>query len=470
MKTKFIYLILLSLHLLYVSKSSASHVAGGSLTYQYLGGNNYFVSYTLYRDCSSISAPVSAILTAYSSTCGSSNFTLLPAAGTGQEVVNYCPSVVSYCNGGTAFGIQEWVYSGQITLPLQCNDWSLFCSETTHNTVTNLVNSGSIPFTTSSPLDNSGANADNTPVFNAAPVAAICTGQTDIDLSATDPDGDSLAYSLVDAFNGQASYITGCSYLQPFIASQPATFNQQTGQFTVYPNQGQSTVYMVRVSEYRSGVLIGSVTREIACFVYPCINSIPSLSGINGTTLYTDTLPANTATCFNLYSSDSDSAQTIQLNWDTSITNAIFTGDTSRNQIGTFCWTPLLSDTSGNPHCFHVTVEDDNCALAGSHSYTHCIIVVDSGYLLETNETSKEKDPISIFPNPFHSSALLHVSSAFEKAVLTIYDTHGAIVSTQRISNKNNLTLNRELLSNGIYFLQLSNDKGLIITRKFMIE
>ncbi|MBL0343144.1 MAG: hypothetical protein IPP71_21110 [Bacteroidetes bacterium] len=76
-----------------------------------------------------------------SNSCGQNlGITCLPIPGTGQEVTPLCPTALSSCNGGIYTGIQEWVYEGVITLPMQCTDWTfsynLCCRNAAINTIT----------------------------------------------------------------------------------------------------------------------------------------------------------------------------------------------------------------------------------------------------------------------------------------------------------------------------------------------
>ena len=68
-------------------RSYATHMAGADLTYQSLGGGQYLVTYTFYRDCNGIPAQTSLPLDVFSTSCGLTiNATLLPVPGTGQLI------------------------------------------------------------------------------------------------------------------------------------------------------------------------------------------------------------------------------------------------------------------------------------------------------------------------------------------------------------------------------------------------
>ena len=123
---KFLVIISLTFGLFTAGKVQASHTMGADLTYQCLGGNTYQITLSFYRDCIGIAAPANPFVTINSGTCGQSlGVTCYPRPGTGQEVTPACSTSVTTCNGGSFTGIQEWVYDGIITLPMQCSDLSL---------------------------------------------------------------------------------------------------------------------------------------------------------------------------------------------------------------------------------------------------------------------------------------------------------------------------------------------------------
>ena len=79
------------------------------------------------------------------------------------------------------------------------------------------------------------------------------------------------------------------------------------------------TVMAVLVEEYRNGVLIGSVERDIQVTVIACTNQVPALSGMNGTGDFSAVVCAGDQICFNITSTDADAAQNTYVSWDNSI-------------------------------------------------------------------------------------------------------------------------------------------------------
>jgi PKD repeat protein len=130
----------------------------------------------------------------------------------------------------------------------------------------------------------------------------------------------------------------------------------------------------VLVKEYRNGVLIGSVERDIQITVRSCANNIPGLSGINGTTNFSMTACANTPFCFIINSNDPDAGQNLTVTWDWGIPGATFTSTSAQHPVSTFCWTPTTADI-GSTHMFTVRVQDNACPYYGSQIFSYSIFV-----------------------------------------------------------------------------------------------
>lgn len=361
--------------------AKASHAMGADLTYECLGGNTYKVRLSFYRDCIGILAPANVYVNIRSVSCGQTlGVTCNPIPGTGQQVTYLCPTATSTCNGGTFTGIQEWVYEGIVTLPMQCVDWQFSYSLCCRNAAINTISSpGSNTFYIYASLNNTISPCNSSPTFTNKPVPFACLGQQlCFNHGATDADGDSLVYSLVNprqTVTNDVSYIAPYNATNPLATTGPIQFNPQTGDICFTPSQLQVTVMAVLVKEYRNGVLIGTVVRDIQITVLNCTNDLPTLTGINGTNNFDMTVCANQNFCFDIFSNDINAGQQVGLFWNNAIPNATFSSAGSPHPTGTFCWTPTQADISNTPHCFTVRVSDDACPYIGSNTYSYCITV-----------------------------------------------------------------------------------------------
>ncbi len=354
---------------------------GADLTYECLGGNTYRVTLSFYRDCIGIPAPANPLVYVRSASCGQNlNVTVSPRPGTGQEVTPSCSSSVTTCSGGTFTGIQEWVYDGIITLPMNCTDWVFSYSLCCRNAaITTITNPGTSTFYIYSTLNNVVSTCNSSPTFSNKPVPFLCLGQQYcFNHGAYDPDGDSLVYELITPKQTAGADVV---YMAPYNASNPlnsfpaTSFNPVTGDICLNPQNIEVTVMAVLVKEYRNGVLIGSVERDLQLTVMNCANNLPSLTGINGTNDFSITVCANAETCFDIFSIDPDAGQTLEVNWDNGIAGASFSSSGGTRPTGTFCWTPQPSDI-GSTNIFTVRVNDDACPYYGSQIYSYTVNVI----------------------------------------------------------------------------------------------
>lgn len=374
-------LLFFSVLCLFNNKVDASHSMGSDLTYECVGPNQYKVRLSFYRDCIGIAAPTSVVIPVTSASCGINlSVTCNPIPGTGQEITPICPSATSTCNGGVFTGIQEWVYEGVITLPAQCTDWvfsyRLCCRNAAITTITNPTAQYIYLYAT---LNNTISPCNNSPAFSNKPVPFVCQGQQFcFNHGAYDVDGDSLVYELIDPLHDAGVPV---SYIAPYSATQPLNsvpamqFDSNTGDFCITPQSLQVTVMAVLVKEYRNGVLIGTVERDIQITVIACTNNLPTLSGINCTNVFDATICANESFCFNVCSDDADAGQNVFLSYDGTVNGATFTTAGSPHPTGTFCWTPSNADIGTDPHCFTIRVFDDACPYIGSQIYSYCLTV-----------------------------------------------------------------------------------------------
>ncbi|MFM9052040.1 MAG: PKD domain-containing protein, partial [Bacteroidota bacterium] len=194
---------------------------------------------------------------------------------------------------------------------------------------------------------------------------------------AYDADGDSIVYELIPprgSAGNPLTYFPGYSAQQPLASSPGMSFDTQTGDFCFTPQMMEVTVMAVLVKQYRNGVLIGTVERDIQVTVINCSNVLPQASGINGTNSFSITACADQPVCFNINSADLDSTQNVTFSWDYSIPGAVFSTSSGNRPVATFCWTPSQADI-GSSRCFTATVQDDACPVYGLQTYTYCIAV-----------------------------------------------------------------------------------------------
>lgn len=440
--------------LLMPMQSRATHMAGADLTYVHLGNNQYQFNYTFYRDCIGIPAQSSFTLQIRSVACNiNTTITLLPLPGTGQEISYTCAGAVTTCRGGSAPGIQKWEYTGTYTLPAQCPDWTFGVSGCCRNAaITTIVNPDSYNLYIQATLSNMSTN-NNSPFFSNVPIAFECINQNNFyNHGVIDVDGDSLVYSFVhpmDAQNVLLQYAGGYSTSNPISSVPVVSINPTTGDVFMHPVAPEVGVIAVIVQEYRNGVLIGSVIRDIQIYTIQCNNQLPLASGINGTNVFTANICAGTNLCFDIFSSDINTPDSVTMFWNNGIPAATFSSTGNYRPTGHFCWTPGLSDVRSQPYAFVVTVRDNACPSNGVQSFAYLI------YVGELSHTLTSTPAVSCFGGHNGSASVSAIGNGPLQYLWMPGEFTGSSVSH---------------LSAGNYSLTIIDSLGCTITRYFTIN
>ncbi len=304
----------------------AKHIVGGEIFYDYLGGNNYRITLKLYRDCTPGNTPYDS--TAWIWVFNKNNI-LIDSLGLAFPGATQLPATINSCSAApTTACVEEAVYTGVKTLPAGPGGYTLVYQRCCrNNTILNLLNPGSTGATYSIQIpDNATIPINSSPRYRNFPPIYLCANaQLSFDNSATDPDADSLVYSLCDAFDGASvccpivssttyppsgagcpatcptgpppppypfvTYIAPYSGSNPMSASPALAINPVTGLLTGTPNTIGQWVVAVCVSEYRHGVLLSTNKRDFQFNVVACVpkpvSSIPAqVSFCSGDTVH----------------------------------------------------------------------------------------------------------------------------------------------------------------------------------------
>ncbi len=373
----------LILFILFISGSNelhATHATGADLTYHSLGNGVYRMTFTLYRDCFGISAPFSQMLYFSSASCNIINEAeMFRVPGTGIEITHPCSAAASTCQGGSVAGIQEWKYVVDISLPVRCTDWHFFTSVANRNAaITTIINPDNYALYVEAFLNNT-TGENNSPTFSNAPIAFECIGQTNnFNQGVIDADGDSLVYSFITPRKDGITnliYKSGYSVTNPIVSSPPVSINSINGDITMSPVQSDIASVAVLIKEYRNGILIGSVMRDMQLYIVGCSNTLPEITGINGTRNFTLPACAGQQICFDVFSKDLDQNQVLTMSWSQSIPGATFVTTGTRHPVGHFCWSPSTANERDQPYTFSVTIRDNACPSNGIQTFSYSILV-----------------------------------------------------------------------------------------------
>lgn len=268
--------------------ANATHIVGGSIKYKALGGNDYLITLEIYRDCYNgepyFDEPLNiSVYDGNSSLEGNYQFALDYSS---IDTVSILPSNF-VCVFPAGVCIDKAIYSGVISLPSTPDKYTVVhqrCCRT--SILSNLVNPLDIGMTFFTVIDNSGTNSS--PNFNQDIPVAIFSGVPFIyDGGATDPDGDSLVYSLSTPYGGATEFepmpleqasppYEHVSFLDPPYSegnmlggTYPLQINSATGEFSAIPMILGAFQIAYKVDEYRNGQLVGTTYRDFAFVVVP---------------------------------------------------------------------------------------------------------------------------------------------------------------------------------------------------------
>ncbi|MFN7015353.1 MAG: WbqC family protein, partial [Bacteroidia bacterium] len=228
---------------------------------------------------------------------------------------------------------------------------------------------------------------NSSPYFTERPTPYLCRNQlASINQGAVDPDGDSLVFRLcaplTDAYVG-VPFNPPLNFNNPFPAAFGAVFDPVTGTMTLTPTLNNwKGVFTVCVDEYRNGVLIGTISRDMQITVIDC-NALaaavgfgpqtpPLSTGMNGTGVFTDTVCVGSQIAFTVPAIDNDTDKVL-ISWNNGIPGATFntSGFFLYNNVAYFSWTPTTPGT----YQFLVNVTDDHCPLSASNQFVYTIFV-----------------------------------------------------------------------------------------------
>lgn len=398
------YLIAAFISILFLLPNSvyASHAAGGEIAYEWVKDSTYRVYFKFYRDCTGAGEPASgAVQLCYRNTCnnqgGSRNLiklTKLPDSTiNGNPVSLGCPPNGTRCSNSSSSvpGYREWWYTDTITLTSRCANWRFTVCFGARNPSTNLVSANTKNFFVEATLNNVVAQGNSSPFFSVKPVPSVCINQPyTYNNGAVDPNSDSLVFEMIQPLEAPVTCAAGGptataitfdpsgspSYNltnNPIQTSNTFSLSSSTGQMTFTPSLVGPGTVSVRVKEYRNGVLIGSVMRDvqvqvIACSVpSPIVNTVSgSITGatyINGRVEACAGLPMSF--CFDLKSSNSSAILVASDNHSAAAPGSTvnYIGQLSDSIRGCFNWTPGTLDTG--LRVFSVTAKDSTCTSPG---------------------------------------------------------------------------------------------------------
>lgn len=300
MNKRITFIILVLFASVYWHNVKANNAAAGAITYTWIGDSTYRVVFKLYNDCTGKPAPNTVTLCVYNS-CNTNSFStpmqkmagnIGSGATNGSEIPIACtPINPTKCTDANSVlpGLREWWYADTVTLPTRCNSWK-FRVAVDKRIVTHNFDTAHLLVEAS--LNNQLSLQNSSPQFSIRPTLFVCLNQPfSTSLNATDADGDSLDFSIVNPITDSTINCTTTSYNIPIKQTNPPlnynnnpiqthntfTLNNSTGiiNFTATNESGYNAL-TIRTNEYRNGVLVGSTLTDMFVYVFKCSSIVPT--------------------------------------------------------------------------------------------------------------------------------------------------------------------------------------------------
>lgn len=328
---------------LFSVKTNASHLMGGEITWDCIGGGQYVFTMKLYRDCNGIAtSPVVSLSVFNHPTVSSIPLSLISqndisptCNGAGPAISCFdAESQPGWPNSGTPVlgAVQESIFQSAPTTLLGVPGslgWTFAYADCCrNNSISNVSTASAYGFTLRAVMyAYNGQNADpcfdSSPRFLESPSTVICVGYPfTYNHNATDPDLDSLSYSWAQPLTNYVSgvynpplnptpvpFSAGYSFSSPLpgvlqnASNIPATINAATGEISFTSFTQGNFVTVVKVEAWKCGQLVAEIYREIQIVLLPCaVNSPPTVT----VTAYQATVLAGTNVNFTISGNDLD--------------------------------------------------------------------------------------------------------------------------------------------------------------------
>jgi hypothetical protein len=449
---------------------------GGEIVAQHDGGNDYTILLTLYRDTLGIPMFTTQDFTIYDAT-GNSVMTITSALDP-----NAFHPIFGLPQGLTLpfypYGVEVYFFMSNVTLPGPGEytiSWNQCCR---NGAILNLPDplNNSLQLHTTVTIDPNQPNS--TPYFMVKPVVFLPVNTPwQYNPLPFDPDGDSLAWSLGipnDADGTMSgSPITG--YFDPLSdTTNPISIDPVTGTVSWTASTTGNWVYAVICEEFRNGLKIGEIRRDMQFIVLPS-GSLPGFSNLGTITTVNGypqwSINAGQSSELRFMASDPDTNESVYFeaygepfiisNPASFLQEPTING----NEIETvITWTPTSAEVRTDPYLVVLRLMD------GTYMFDEAIFIqVNGPVAIEENST---KHLGSIFPNP--SNNLIHMPVHLNNSgnvLIKIYDMYGKLIqeNDDYFSQGDHLILIPVELSNGQYILSIDQNNKRIGTQNFTV-
>lgn len=484
MKRTFTRLFLASMLCLSMAQVKATHLMGGEITARQIVDSVYQITLTVYRD--TLGIPMDSL----------ANFTLRDSSG---SVILTFQTPQDTLFSGTRlrlypYGVEVYVFVDTIHLPGEGMYHLSFLDCCRNGAIQNLnspLNENMYLTTTLSYFNNA---SNSTPFFLVPPVIFLPVNTTwAYNPLPFDWNGDSLVFSLDTPLT---TFNTNCAGYSapPSVSTNPFSLNAANGSITWTASTVGNFNATVLVDEYRNGVKIGEIRRDMQFIVINTSSSMARMTNMNQVSQnsrgdYEVRINANELYDFAFYAEDPDSLDKVAIhafgepfmlppgrraNFST-----VKTGKTYGNEVkGVINWKPLSSEIRRKPYITVYRVTDG--LFANDYTIMYQVIEPNRQHPVPGQGVSNgigESEGLSnfeIFPNPVQDFLTLSFGMKAEKDVnMAIFDLNGQLSFSRNLGSLNSgnhvLTVPIDLES-GTYFVVLSSDDAFLESKRIIVK
>jgi hypothetical protein len=476
---------------------NASHVAGGTISYRYIGdstniNNQYRIELKLFRDASGITMPTTQQVSICSSCSSNINITLPLVAGGPGSGVNSPYDCVNPSASGVPT-LEYYVYRKIVTLPTTCANWIFSWEACCRNpSISNITAASSQAIYLYAFLNNTFSNNTSSKFPDEIVRAFRVQNPVNMSFTAINPDNDSVFYSLVSPkasvqnCNNFVSvpFAMGYTAKKPFAESptNPSVFDSINGNYLAKPTATGLYQISVRIEEYKYNNVTQSyaLVARVFCDVPIIVTNSLSAQAMAGTSLdYTNpsfTQNPNTGE-WTLQKTCNDSAITLEYATDLDCSTLAAdgsdfwildpngnplpvsktewicaSGKTRAIQIQTFF--PFAKN--GRHVLRYKTGNDGNTvgSYCGIYANIGDSIVINvsgcSGIGIDENEAGQ----LAVFPNPSAETIRFSINGISESMSYQLFDISGRLLQ-QGFSNE----LDISMLPKAVYVITLEQNE-----------
>ncbi len=407
--------LLLVILVVYNTRSYSNGVLSGELLYEWISDSTYRFIYKHTYGCPGDTAPLTMPL-CIKNPCNNSGVTLtmtrIPVSNGGtlnSGTAVGCSSTKTSCDsiGAVLPGFKEQWYAVIYTLS-RCNAWKAFTYTGNRMAASNIQNASSSRLYAECTFNNTGSYQGNSSsYFTLKPYALLMQNNPfTFNNGAVDPNGDSVVTDVIIPQTGVSSCTdTAANVLltsgspaisipiNPFQTNNTFILNTLNGQTSFTPTQSGYNIVTYRIKEYRNGILLGSITRDVCFYVFASgsnstisadlFNAIDTNCTASGSTAgplggspILGCVGQRLDFCFYVKSADSNAILRVTDNATLNLPGAIITyvNQLTDSVRAKFSWSPGLNDFGAK--AFILTIKDSTCRPPGILLYKSISIPV----------------------------------------------------------------------------------------------